>query len=353
MSLVDCQDGIDYATSYLVSNKALMAILGMEEGQDEIELQFLGHGEHNRNFWFVAPDGNKYVLRINVVPQVFHKDQVGYEFAALRYLQASGCVPKALYLDNSHDLIDEGVLLISFCEGQELDFDNLREGDLRNCARLMAELHAVPVDADCTLYRPKDPLRSLFDECLQRFKVYRSSDVEDHRITRWTERLIAKAQPLLDIAFSAQDCNHIINTETLPSHFLLPENPDEASGHPGYFVDWERPIIGEVAQDIAYFTAPTSTFWDSELCMTYEQAQEVVKDYWEAVDGRFERGSFDARFKAYRAMTALRSHTWFCKALLTYRKGGHTHTTSKTYAKFDTYLSDEFLEFVESDCFGC
>lgn len=351
MGIVQAEDSIQYASAYLKSNYELQALLGCEDGAVGVVMHFLGHGEHNRNFWFTAPDTNKYVLRINVVPQPFHKDQVAYEFGALRYLRKCGVVPKAIYLDNTHDYIDEGALVIGYCEGTELDFDNLQEGDLTSAARMMAEYHAVPVRDDCPVYRPKDPLRTLFEECLQRFNLYRNSDVEDPRITRWTERFIAAAQPMLEVPFSAEDCNHIINTETLPSHFLIARNDGEP-GHPGYFVDWERPVIGEVAQDLAYFTAPTTTFWDSEFLMSSDQASEVVETYWAAVDGRFDRGSFDTRYKAYRAMTALRSATWCCKALLTYRPDANAHVTSKTAQKLPVYLSDEFMERIARDCFS-
>ena len=77
-----------------------------------------------------------------------------------------------------------------------------------------------------------------------------------------------------------------------------------------------------------------------------------MQDYWRAVDGRFARGEFDARFRAFRMMTALRSTTWFCRALLNCGKGGSGHTTPKTARKFPIYLSDEFMDMIAKDCFG-
>ena len=117
-------------------------------------------------------------------------------------------------------------------------------------------------------------------------------------------------------------------------------------------MDWERPILGEVAQDLAYFVAPTTTFWDSEFLFTADQADGVVEEYWRAVDGRFPRGGFGARFRAFRMMTALRSTTWFCKALPVYLGRAEGHMTERTRRKFPAYLSDEFMEMLARDCFG-
>ena len=346
---------------YLRDNDALRAAVGA--GRDaELRPQRIGAGEHNLNYRFDVPGGGSYVLRVNVVPQPFHDDQVAYEFAALTALVPSGCAPTPVYLDNSPEALGNGALVISFCEGDELDFDHVRPGDVRCAIQMMADVHAVPVADDCPLHRPADPLWGLYDECLERFNAYRSSAFEDARITRWAERFIAKAGEALETPFEPADCQHIVNTETLPSHFLIPGASAAeaavagASGRfcekPGAFIDWERPIVGEVAQDVAYFASPTTTFWDSEFLFPADEVEGVVEDYWRAVDGRFDRGGFDGRFKAWRMMTALRSTTWCCRALTVYHAGSREYQTEKTARKLPVYLSDEFMESVARDCFG-
>lgn len=366
------------AAEYLRDNVALRRALGVADG-DLLEPRFLGTGEHNRNFRFHhSAGGREYVLRVNVAPQPFHRNQVAYEYAALEALAPCGRTPQPLYLDCSPTALGKGVLVISFCEGDQLDFDALRPGDLRCAAQLMADVHAVEVSQECALHRPLDPLRTLFEECLQRFAAYRASAFEDARITKWAETLIAAARPLLDVPCPASDRSHIVNTETLPSHFLIPKAaareaaaaPDGARAGrfcaaPGSFVDWERPLVGEVAQDVAYFVAPTTTFWDSDVLFPFAEVEDFVEAYWRAVDGRFERGNFDERFRAYRMMTALRSVTWCCKALIAYSgadaaapaaspAGGATapYTTAKTARKLPVYLSDDFMEMLAAECFG-
>lgn len=343
---------------YLARNAELRHAFGIADDAKLVP-QPLGRGEHNVNHVFADPaTGRRFVLRINVLSQPFHDNQVAYEFAALSALAPSRRVPEPLYLDDSRKLLPYGALVISFCPGQELDFDHLRPGDLQAVANILADIHATPIPTDCPLYRPKDPLIALYRECLDRYEIYRSSQFEELRITRWVERFIAAVQPALDAPFECDTgeknpSRRIINTETLPSHFLLESERDEVgdsgdattpkaaksasekarnetsaslsedpyeSSSPtrpatGFMVDWERPIVGEVAQDLAYFTAPTTSYWDSSYVFDQNRSQELVERYWQAVDGRFDRAGFDERYRAYRMMAALRSTTWCCRAL--------------------------------------
>ena len=337
------------AARYLQQNNELRQTLGIGPSA-QLDPVPLGAGEHNDNYVFANPaTGKRYVLRVNIVPQPFHQDQVAYEFSALKALEPSGCTPHPLYVDSSKSLLDHGAMVISFCKGQELDFDRLRQSDLSRCVRLMARVHSVPVAADCCLFWPTDPLQELFDECMTRFEVYRTSGFEDERITRWTQAFIDAARTQLDRGLGCGQ-RHIINTETLPSHFLLPQ--DTASRADGYFIDWERPLIGDIAQDIAYFTSPTTTFWDSSYLMGPSQGRELVEEYWHAIDGRFERDDFDCRYVAWRMMTALRSTTWCCKAYALQQAKTGAYLSPKAAAKLPVYLSDDFMERIAAECFG-
>jgi len=344
-------DIIRQAREYLAENAALRQAVGAADGV-VLEPRSLGAGEHNLNYWFSEPaSGSKYVLRVNVLPQPFHDNQVAYEFAALEALASSGCTPLPVFLDDSPAALGEGVIVETFCEGDMLDFDHLQPGDLECAARLMADVHAVPVAADCPLFKPRDPLRALYDECLQRFRLYRASAFEDERLTQWVEKFIAVIERWLGMStYPATDCQHIINTETLPSHFILPRKGADHTVGVGAFIDWERPIVGEVAQDVAYFVSPTSTFWDSDWLCPANMAEQVVDDYWRAVDGRFDRGNFDERFQLYRAMTVLRSTTWCCRALIRYNQEG-AYKTGRTVEKLPVYLSDDFLARLYEECF--
>jgi len=341
------------ALRYVHSNAPLQEAVGITN-PEAIELDYLGAGEHNFNYILRdASTGNTCVLRVNVVPQVFHKDQIGYEHAALKAVEPSGRTPRVLYYDNSEQAPKDGALIIEFCEGDELDFDHLRAGDLRCAAQLMADIHAVEVAPGCALHRPKDPLRDLLEESVQRFNIYYRSGAEDPRITRWARLFTNAAVRAIEAAGPPSSEPHIVHTETLPSHFLIPEAAArDAAGNnaatgafcnkPGYLIDWERPIIGEPAQDVAYFTGPTMTYWDSEFLFPKRDVEAFVADYWRAVDGRVHRGNFDERFFAYRTLTTLRSVAWCCKTLATYGSLDAVSGNDKIARKLPVYLSDDF-----------
>lgn len=342
---------------YLRGNTSLRDALGLSADAC-LKVEPLGKGEHNENYVFGEEGAlQRFVLRVNRVSQPFHTKQVAYEYAALRALEQSGCTPRPLYCDASAAAPGNGVLVESFCPGSELDFDNLKPGDLQKVAHLMASVHAVPADESCGLYRPDDPLKQLFNECVDRFSVYRGTALEDARFTRWVERFFAETQKKIDASPDPDDDRHIINTETLPSHFLLPHDGGEGKGTPtrssslGTFVDWERPILGEVAQDLAFFVAPSTTFWDSAYLFPHKDIQPFLDEYWRAVDGRFDKGAFEARFDAYLAVSVLRSQTWFCKNAARYAQGAGAHTVQRTFDKWDIYTSDEFNEMLLRECF--
>ncbi len=349
------QEGeLERARAYLRGNVALREALGI--GPDaELSCSALGAGEHNDNYVFSAASSPvRYVLRVNVAPQPFHADQVAYEEAALHALAESGRVPRVLYRDSSPDAPGAGVLVISFCAGQMLDFDALRPGDLRCAAKIMADIHAVPVDAACLLHRPENSRRELFDECMARYEVYRTSGHADTRISRRAEQLACRARALVDAAPAPDTPPSIVNTETLSAHFLIPKASADAAaaadlrapfaGDPGSFVDWERPLVGDPAQDLAYFTAPTTTFWDSERFLSAQEEADFIECYWREMDGRIPRGNFEERYPAWRALTALRSTTWCCKAWAQCAGRPESHPSAKAREKLSAYLSDDFLE---------
>ena len=338
-------DELEQIQAYLQNNAKLLETLCT----DSLIVEPLGKGEHNKNYTLTDAATNKrYVLRINVLPQPFHTNQVAYEFAALKALEPSGRAPVALYLDDTSQALGKGLLVESFCNGSELNFDDLKADDLGCVAHIMADVHATPVEVDSPLFKPADPLRALFKECVERFDVYRGTTFEEARYSNWIRRYLKGTQDAIDASWGVKDGNHIINTETLPSHFLLAHG---AGGMTGSFVDWERPVIGEVAQDLAFFVAPTTTFWDSGYLFPKDDIASFIQTYWNAVEGRFDSKGFTQRFNAYLRVSILRSQTWFCKNAARYAQGSSAHTLQRTFDKWGTYVSDEFNAALFEDYF--
>ncbi len=348
-------------STYLKECMSLREALGISRDA-HLEKRLLGMGEHNVNFAFGEPEGTSFVLRVNVASQPFHDNQILYEYGVLQSAYSSGCTPQPLFLDYGDNAPAKGILVESFCEGTQLDFDSLKPGEVLCAIQMIADVHSVVPKPNCSMFRPSDPLTEMFKECLARYENYLRSGYENARITRWTQAFIKATEKMLKDVSAPEDCNHIVNTEPLPSHFLIPETSaieaakDNGCGRlcasPGYFVDWERSLLGEVAQDVAYFVSPTTTYWDSAFLFPAQDVSQVIEKYWQAVDGRFAPGNFEERFWAWRMMTALKSTTWCVQAIARYSGNEETHTTEKTAGKLPVYLSDEFMERIAYECFG-
>ena len=337
----------DLAGEYLRINRALTEALGIAASDvATLVAEPLGSGEHNANFVFARPaDGRRFVLRVNYSSQMGLQDQIGYEYEALRLLEPSGCTPKALYVDRSKDFYGHGVLVIEHCPGRHLDFT--APGHVEQAARMMADVHSVRAGDDCPLVRPADPLRAQFEECVGHAACYRASNLQSSMVNRYLDRMLARACDMLDIPLDAADSCHILNTEAVPSHFLIPDD-----GSRGHFLDWEKPILGEVAQDVAYFLSPTTTIWDTDFIFDMDQRAAFLDTYWEAVDGRFGKGGFERRFEAYVVMNCLRGITWSARAWVEYHDPARPLKNAKTFELLKTYLSEEYLEMVCQRHFG-
>ena len=336
---------MEEAIRFVEGNDELARALGVE-GPEELAVRTLAQGEHNANFLLRAGDGRRFVLRINCASQLGLADQIGYEYGALRVLAPSGRTPEPLYVDGTRRRIGRGVLVESFVEGPWIDLRDPRQ--VREAARALADVHSVAAPPDGALLRPEDPLRAQLESCRRLFDGYRGSDLAEARVVGAVDELLALAQRAVDAAPAASTAerSHVLNTEAVPSHFLI-----DAAGRAS-IVDWEKPVLGEVAQDVAYFLSPTTTIWDSDVVFDAEGRTQFLDAYWEAVGGRFPRGSFDARFPAYRMVNALVGITWSCNAWVEYRDPARPLRNERTLRLLPTYLSEEFLDFVRRDCFA-
>ena len=336
----------DIATDYLRRNRALHEALEIEPGDAGALLaKPLQQGEHNANFTFHHPStGAKLVLRVNYSSQMGLDDQIGYEYRALEYLQPSGRVPRPRFLDDSKQLYGHGALVMDFRAGEWLDYEVPRH--MQEAAAMLADIHAVPVDDSCPLQRPCDPLHAQIDTCATFLANYKSSSLADDWVVRELERMMALGRRALEAPFDPVDSSHVLNTEAVAVHFLIPED-----GTAGSMVDWEKPIVGEVAQDVAYFLSPTTTIWDTEYVFSMEERSAFLRMYWEQVSGRFDEGSFEQRYDAYVKSNCLIGLTWSANAWVEYHDPARPLKNEKTYEKLKQYLSRDFIEQCCDICF--
>lgn len=344
---------IELAQRFLDGSWGLRDALGIANDA-ALEPETVMQGEHNVNFPFRDPaSGRRFLLRINYSSQMGLREQSTYEYRALQALAGSGRTPEPLFLDDSRQIIDKGVLVEEFVEGDWLDF--ARPEEVREAARALADVHATPVREGEPFQRPRDPLAAQFATCQRFLDAYENSPYADPSVLRYTRLFARLTGESLQTPCFSHDCVYPQNTEAVPSHFLIPHemgpHGPEMAG-PARMVDWEKPIIGEVAQDIAYFLSPTTTIWDTDYIFPAREREQFVEDYWEAVGGRFPRGSFDTRFAAYVRSNCLLGISWSCNAWVEYHDPARPLRNADTFELLKTYLSEEFLETCRTICFG-
>ena len=339
----------EIATEYLRGNAELLETLEIEPSDaDGLRAVPLKQGEHNANFTFTHPRTHaKHVLRVNYISQLGLDDQIGYEYRALRFLEPSGCTPRARYVDSSKQLRGHGALVMDFYEGDWLDFRQPRQ--VAEAARMLADVHALDTREGCPLLRPGDPLRKQLEKCTRFFKAYCASAFEDPQVSRRVRRMFELAERKLEEPFDPADATRALNTEAVAAHFLIP-----GDGTRGHFVDWEMPIVGEAAQDVAYFLSPTTSIWDTDDSFIFSAAERdaFVDTYWRQVDGRFAPGRFEQRFGAYVMTNCLVGITWSANAWVEYHDPARPLKTERTFNKLQEYLDPAFLDAAFDICFG-
>ena len=312
---------------YLRSN-AFLEPLGLPVGT-VLDLSLLGQGEYNQNYRFRHPvTGQNLVLRINTGSQIHLDDQIGYEFAALKYLEPSGRTPKALFCDSSRNL-----LVMEWLPGRPLQY----ETDLAAAAEIFADIHALPIPADCHLLEPENPLEAILDECRQMMAHYVNWEQADPQVVyllKILEREISARN--LSAPLGIRKC--MVNTEVNSGNFLM--NP----GGTSYLIDWEKPLISEPAQDLGHFLVPTTTFWKTDVILTPAEIRQFVAHYEQAVAGRFETASLRERLPLYFTVTCLRGVTWCAMAFREYSQPGRALANPDTLEKLKAYLHPAFLQ---------
>ena len=313
--------------TYLKSD-GFLSSLGIPSGT-ELEFSLLGQGEYNINYVFTHPvTDKKLVLRINRGSQMHLNDQIGYEFSALQNLTPSGRTPKPLLCSPEHAL-----LVMQWLPGSALDYRR----DMKTAARILADIHSVPVPENCHLIRPQAPAQAIYEECLQMVQHYFDWEEADPQVVSLLQDLICEIGTLpLEEPSDAPVC--MVNTELNSGNFLICE--DGA----GYLVDWEKPLLSEPAQDLGHFLAPTTTFWKTDVILTPEEVRQFAADYVEAIADRMDCSTLSKRLPLYFTVTCLRGVTWCAMAYREYCQPGRELRNEDTFRKLKAYLHPAFLQ---------
>lgn len=338
---------------YLDENDELHEALGLPCGL-HLGLRPFAQGEYNVNFAFDAPAApagqvlpgspRALLLRVNTSSQMHLPDQIAYEFRALAALAPTGRTPRPLYVDASQARVPFGVGVEERLPGRPLRY----ETDLPAAARILADVHSAPVGPGLELVAPEHPVADIAAECEAMYATYRAWPQADPAVLRTLDALMAQGRLLAerDRLRRPPARRHVVNTELNSSNFLINEDG------PSYLVDWEKPVLGEVEQDLAHFLVPTTTFWKTDTVLTRAQAAAFVDAYLEAVAGRFDTSGVRARLDDYLAVTCLRGLTWCAMAMTEYAGGARAVSNADTFEKIQAYLRRDFLEFIARDYFG-
>ena len=308
--------------------------LGLPEAVSE-EYIFLAQGEYNRNYVFRHTDGRKLVLRINLGSQLGLDKQITYEYDTLQLLSASKRTPKPIYLDDSRKYIDYGILVMEFLEGDMLDYAK----DLKLAAEILADIHSVELPAKHHLIIPKDPEEEVLKEAKGLLSVYYNFELASDNTKKRLEAIFTKTEKLIKSKDLRSSKATLINTELNSSNFLVSETE-------GYLVDWEKAIHAEVAQDLAHFLAPTTTFWKTDIILDKRAMDEFLEDYIGAVDKRFDTRYVIDRTYRYIPINCLRGVSWCSYAWVQYQKADKAILNESTRIKLDAYLENEFLDMI-------
>lgn len=333
---------IPHLSEYVTSKKFLNFLQLSEENAKAVLYNFLAQGEYNCNYDFIHPvTGKHLVLRINTGSQMHLQDQITYEYNALLLLENSGRTPKVYYLDDSKKFLPYGVLVMEYLDGRTLDYKK----DMTGAAACLADIHSLAIPPENALISVTNPLQAILSECLDMFSVYESSSLANPTKVKWIKNLLEKGEKLIHAQNKNTTTPHLccINTELNNTNFLVEENGFV------HLIDWEKPLLGDPAQDLGHFLAPTTTFWKTDIILTRCQTDSFLKSYIKKADKRYVyMDNLEERVHTYIPVTCLRGITWCAMAWVEYQQPYRILRNESTWLKLNRYLSEEFLTLIET-----
>lgn len=299
-------------------------------GVDEVRL--LGAGEYNINFLYKTDEDEDRVIRINTKSQMDLRNQIEYEYKALKFLETSGVTPKAYWCDDSRELVPYGILSMEFLRGRSLVY----EKDLNIAAYLLSKIHSLELDdkASDLIYSEK-PFSMMYDEFLQMFSHYKSYEKKDAEVENKIEYLLKK---ILELGIDDEIKNpRVVNTELNSGNFIIGEGFEDS-----FVIDWEKPIISDPEQDVAHFLAPTTTFWKTDTILNVDDIDNFIEEYkkYSAIDKKL--------VYKYIIFTCLRGITWCSMAFVEYNSTERVVKNEFTFDKVRAYLDMEFLSMIDA-----
>ncbi len=319
---------------HYLDSKGYREALGLPEKRIET-YEFLARGEYNINYCFYHPISNeKLVLRVNIESQMHLEEQIDYEFHALELLSKSRRTPKPIYVDGSKKFLPYGILVMEYIEGQYLQY----ETQLIAAAKCLADIHSVEMDVNShRLLSPSNPLEAILEECEVMIKTYYQSPLGSDEQKQFIKMLMELGWEKVRNTNLKGSYKCCINTELNSTNFLVEDGN-------ACLVDWEKPLLGDPAQDLGHFLAPTTTFWKTDVILSKKEVDEFIEIYKKEVGGRFDTTGLEERVHTFIPITCLRGITWCAMAWVEYQDSSKLIRNESTWKKLNQYLDMEFLK---------
>lgn len=305
-----------------------------------LKVQYLAQGEYNLNYLLETNKG-RYVLRINTASQLKLDNQIGYEYQALSLLSHSGVTPKPYYLDDSKTVIPYGLLVMEYLPGEPLDY----RYDLLDAASTFARIHSLKYENKETefLIREPGPFTGIYNESVGLLQKYFECVEADIKVKQILEKVILKAQDKKKEEFYLQSepWLAVINTEVNSHNFIIDKKKSTC-----HLIDWEKPILGEPAQDLSMFLISTTTMWKRSYRLSLEEEESFLRQYLNNFNDSSLVNTLRTRVEMFKFFNYLRAISWCAMAWTEYIKPGRLLANIDTFEKIKIYLEPEYLKQV-------
>lgn len=301
--------------------------------ESPIHVRFLAQGEYNINYLVEAGE-SKFVFRLNTASQLELENQIAYEYGALEKLAPSGVTPLPLYLDDTKEHFDYGLLCMTYLEGGPLEYHR----DLHHAARLFATIHNMTIEPfKGVLIEENHLCHARVVEGNRWLEDYRGCEKKNHKTLKILEQLLhycSENAEKDDAYFEMNQWTVVNNTEVNSHNFIIGEQGQ-------YIIDWEKPVLSDPVQDITQFLAPTTTLWRSD----YLFSEAEIDAFYEGYKKHSLRDSTDlrGRVERYKPYLTLRALSWCAHAWVGYQ-GERMIQNAETYEKIKRYLEPSFME---------
>jgi aminoglycoside phosphotransferase (APT) family kinase protein len=300
-----------------------------------LSVTLLARGEYNLNYRIQAGKENL-VFRINVGTQIDRDDQIQYEFATLKLLEASGVTPKPYFVDDSRTFFDQGIGIMEYLPGRHLDYST----DLDAAAGLLARVHQTAVRDDHHLIREEAPLDLIYRECAGLLETYFQSDLADPAIAAFLREVLDwSAQARRRERFYQEDpwpC--IVNTEVNSGNFIV--NPERQTIH---LVDWEMPRWGDPSQDLSHFCSPLTTLWKTDFRMAPQEKVQFLKAYVRHIHDPHLQDTMIERVRLRDPFVYLRGISWSAMGWVAYQTQFAGMKNPDTWETLQRYMDLAFI----------